>query len=264
MKIIDTLKTFKVLSIGNSFSEDAHTHLFDIAVSMGFEKDKIIIANLYLPGASLSQHAQNLKLNLNSYDIQIYNDEGKKVYNGYSLYDAILKEKWDYITLQQSSPLSGLNETCREDLDYLIEEIKRIKNYEKFKIGWHMTWAYDDDCTHPGFKNYNNSQKLMYEMIIENSIEIMKKKYIDFLIPNGLVIQKFRDNSEFKEFTRDGYHLNDVIGKYIAGLTFFISMRFDLFCEENIYLPSNLGLEYKTNIIELLIKTYLESLNLIK
>ncbi|MCK7487707.1 MAG: hypothetical protein MZU97_21060 [Bacillus subtilis] len=38
-------QTFKVLSIGNSFSEDAHRFLWSIAQSYGIAPENIIIAN---------------------------------------------------------------------------------------------------------------------------------------------------------------------------------------------------------------------------
>ena len=49
------MKSFKVLSIGNSFSEDAHRYLWQIAESYGIPKENILIANMYIGGAELEK-----------------------------------------------------------------------------------------------------------------------------------------------------------------------------------------------------------------
>src|SRR5690554_8194154 len=48
---VDYSESLKILSIGNSFSEDAHAHLWAIANSYGI--DEVIVANLYIGGSSL-------------------------------------------------------------------------------------------------------------------------------------------------------------------------------------------------------------------
>ena len=46
----------KVLCIGNSFSDDAHTFVHEIAASVGQD---ITIGNLYIGGCPLERHWQN-------------------------------------------------------------------------------------------------------------------------------------------------------------------------------------------------------------
>ena len=58
-------KTLKVLAIGNSFSVDSMTYLYDIAKAEGVEE--IILGNLYIGGCSLQTHASNASSGSASY-----------------------------------------------------------------------------------------------------------------------------------------------------------------------------------------------------
>ena len=58
-------KVIKILTIGNSFSEDAvEQHLHDIAKADGV---KVIIGNMYIGGCSLERHLNNAKDNKAAY-----------------------------------------------------------------------------------------------------------------------------------------------------------------------------------------------------
>ncbi|MBR3994116.1 MAG: DUF4886 domain-containing protein [Clostridia bacterium] len=54
-----------ILSIGNSFSEDAQRYLHEIAESDGFDLDTY---NIVLGGCSLSMHYENMTGKANPYD----------------------------------------------------------------------------------------------------------------------------------------------------------------------------------------------------
>ena len=49
-------ETVKILSIGNSFSQDSVYYLYDIAESAGVN---VVIGNLYFSGSSLQRHEMN-------------------------------------------------------------------------------------------------------------------------------------------------------------------------------------------------------------
>ena len=83
-----------VLSIGNSFSEDAHRWLHSLAKLHGVD---IQTANLYIGGCSLETHWKNFCENNAFYDYQINGNEAKEKI---SINDALLREKWDIVTLQ--------------------------------------------------------------------------------------------------------------------------------------------------------------------
>ena len=62
-------KIVKILTIGNSFSEDAvEQHLYDLAKT---EDIKVIIGNMYIGGCSLEKHLNNARGNKPAYKYKI-------------------------------------------------------------------------------------------------------------------------------------------------------------------------------------------------
>ena len=84
----------KVLSIGNSFSQDAQRYLHEIAKNDGVDLNSV---NLYIGGCSLETHYHNIIENKANYGLEI-NGKATNAYT--SVKDALLKERWNYITLQ--------------------------------------------------------------------------------------------------------------------------------------------------------------------
>ena len=66
-----------ILSIGNSFSQDAHRFLSPLAAASG---DEIWAVNLYIGGCSLNTHWENIRLNQAAYQYQKNDDDGQWVY----------------------------------------------------------------------------------------------------------------------------------------------------------------------------------------
>ena len=133
-----------------------------------------------------------------------------------SLQYALRDEVWDVITMQQASHFSGQPETYEP---YLTALIDTVRHYSKAPIAWHMTWAYSQDSTHGGFKNYGNSQQRMYEAIL-NAVAIMQEQHaFDFVIPSGTAIQLARATDLGDTLCRDGFHLNLLYGRYCVALT---------------------------------------------
>ena len=85
-----------------------------------------------------------------------------------------------------------------------------------------MTWAYQQDTTHPGFVNYNNNQLEMYHSII-NSVKskILSNKDFEIIIPNTTSVQNARTSFLGDTITRDGFHMSYDLGRYLTGLMFF-------------------------------------------
>ena len=125
---------------------------------------------------------------------------------------------WDYITVQQVSESSGLGHTLT-DLQNVIDYINDNKTSEA-EILWHMTWAYQQDSTHSGFKNYNSDQMTMYNSIVSLVTDYIST-YSDIagFIPAGTAIQNLRTSHLGDTLTRDGYHMSYGIGRYTVALT---------------------------------------------
>ena len=212
----------KILSIGNSFSEDAQRWLHSLAKLHGID---IQCANLYIGGCSLETHWKNEKENNPLYDYQPNGNDAKEKI---SINDALLREKWDIVTLQQVSDLSGIVESYEPYISELYEKVKAALPDAEIRL--HRTWAYEIDTQHPGFENYNKNQNEMHLKIQAATKEIADKLNMK-IIPTGDIIQHLREN--FAEFDyanggislcRDGYHLTYDIGRFAAAAVWFVSL----------------------------------------
>jgi hypothetical protein len=75
-----------------------------------------------------------------------------------SMKQGLQDEDWDIITMQQSSPNSGLADTYEPFMTDLVNFVNENKTNPDAKLFWHMTWAYQSDSTHAPFANYGNNQ----------------------------------------------------------------------------------------------------------
>ncbi len=217
MKSVTDDGVLRILTIGNSFSDDTMEYVGKIAESYGMQ---VFLGNLYIGGCNINYHLDNLKNESALYTYRVYSNGAWKNHQNYKSTDAIKSQSWDYISFQQASPDSGRVSTMT-NLEALMAGVRAICNQDA-KFIWHMTWAYQADSNHSGFANYNNSQDQMYEAIIQavQSV-VMPNEQFALVAPVGTAIQNARTSILGDRLTRDGYHLNLEYGRYIAGLTFF-------------------------------------------
>lgn len=209
----------KVLSIGNSFSQDAHRWLHSIAKADNYNLDTI---NLYIGGCSLEMHWNNYISDALDYDFEGNNGEFLKKT---SISKALESDEFDVVTLQQVSGLSGKPQSYFPYLTNLAEVIRKAQ--PNAKLYFHKTWSYEIDSNHRDFCRYNNDQKEMYRRLCDASD--MATKIIDAkIIPTGDIIQTLRENS--KEFNyenggislcRDGFHLSLDYGRLAAAAVWY-------------------------------------------
>ncbi len=207
----------KILTIGNSFSDDTMEYVYDIAASAGVEN--IVLGNLVIGGCSLDTHYKNATEDTAAYTFR-HNYMGTWYSkSGVTISEAVGGDDWDFVSIQQVSNDSGRRTTYRyigEMVAYLRELIP-----ESAKIVWNMTWAYQQDSTHPGFSYYYNDQMQMYSDIV-SAVEkkVLTEEGIDIVAPTGTAVQNARSSYLGDTLTRDGYHLSLDIGRYIAGMAF--------------------------------------------
>ena len=212
-------KSLKILAIGNSFSTDSMEYLYQIMKDGGVEQ--IVLGNLYYGGCSLDQHYSFAKADSASYKYY-KNTSGKWVATAdYKMSTALADEEWDYVSLQQTSKTCGLTNSYGK-LDELIDIVKAA--CPNAKLIWNMTWAYQQDSTHSSFPNYNNDQMTMYNMIINVVNEVIAPLNFDIVIPCMTSIQNARTSFMGDTLTRDGYHMDYYIGRYILGLTWYAAI----------------------------------------
>ena len=208
----------KILTIGNSFSDDSMEYVAEIAKDLGVKNIKL--GNLYIGGCSLSKHYNNAIKDLKSYEYRTNQGNYWTNKKGVSISEAIESENWDYISIQQNSGDSGISSSYSPYLEDLITYIYNTAN-EEAKIVFNMTWAYQQNSTHQEFVKYNKNQITMYEAIVEAVKEkVRSNEDISMVIPVGTAIQNARTSFVGDTLTRDGYHLTYDFGRYVAGLTF--------------------------------------------
>jgi hypothetical protein len=212
-------KVVKILAIGNSFSQDAvEQYLHELAEAEGIST---IIGNMFIGGCSLECHVKNARDNAPAYAYRKIGTDGKKQEKGkMSLETVLADEAWDFVSLQQASPFSGMYETYEASLPEFIEYVK-ARLPKRTKLMLHQTWAYASNSNHGGFKNYNRDQLTMYQAIVDAVKKAAKVNKIKIIIPSGTAIQNARTSFVGDHLNRDGYHLDVKIGRYTAACTWF-------------------------------------------
>lgn len=153
-------KTVSVLTIGNSFAENALTYLPGIAGDAGH---RLIEGRANLGGCSLERHWSHVAAFQK-------NPESKNAspYGGGKLsLDGMLKNReWDFITLQQRSMMSHDTATYEPFGKELYHFIKERRPDSKVMV--HQTWAYrvDDPRFVPANEGKEpHTQREMYEQV---------------------------------------------------------------------------------------------------
>ena len=209
----------KLLSIGNSFSQDAQEWLHQIAVANGVELET---TNLMIGGCSLETHWNHMTDGESAYYLE---QNGKNMDRMVTLEEGLALDVWDVITVQQVSHHSGQPQTY---IPYLTELVAYVREKcPTAKIYFHQTWAYEIDSDHGGFLNYNRDQQEMYRRI--GDCTEMACRLIDAtVLPSGPVVQYLRENTpefDYKNgglsLNRDGFHLSWDYGRYAAAATWF-------------------------------------------
>jgi len=212
-------RTLKILAIGNSFSRDAiEQNLHELAKADG---DTAIIGNLFVPGCSLERHAGNISGDKHEYVYRKIGADGKRVEKkNSSISEALEDDRWDYVSVQQASPFSGMYEKYEPYLPGIIKYVKdRIPR--KGKIILHQTWAYAQNATNTGFRNYGNDQMTMYRAIVDANNRAAKLGKIKTIIPAGTAIQNARTSFIGDNMNRDGYHLAIEHGRFTAACAWY-------------------------------------------
>lgn len=111
----------KVLSIGNSFSEDAHIYLYNVAKERGIDLETV---NIAIGGCSLQRHWENIVNNSVSY---LYNANGGEEWEKdlVSVEQALKSHTFDAVTLQQVSGYSGEYQSYQPYLNNIILYVRK-------------------------------------------------------------------------------------------------------------------------------------------
>lgn len=210
--------TLKILTIGNSFSENATFWLPRLMTSAGIEN--VVIGRMYIGGCSLQKHCEQYEKNGLMYEFTKNTRNGwNVVWESCSLKQALQADNWNVVTLQQNSEQSGQWGTY---LPYL-EKLVNIVHTEcpGAAIVWHQTWAYASNSTMAAFNTYGRNQKTMTDAI-DCCTRLVQSSGIPVVIPSGSSVKRMRGSKYCAdtEFSYDTHHLSPH-GKYIAACAWY-------------------------------------------
>ncbi len=200
-----------ILYIGNSFSQDAHRYLHQIARADGV---KMSVVNLYIGGCSLNMHFRNMMADAKKYEFSI-NGHSTEIY--VSIKDALLNRNWDYISLQQVSHQSVDYGTFQPFLSELSAYVKKYAPTAKQIL--HQTWGYRPESANLANLGYSCHED-MFKDIEKAYIRAAETIGTDIIVPSGAVMNQLLKNG-MKTIHRDAIHASLGCGRYALGLTWY-------------------------------------------
>lgn len=202
----------KVLSIGNSFSEDAQRYLSRLAKHNG---EDMFTVNLMIGGCSLQTHYEMMKSGENKYMLEI---NGEVTGNWVNMAQVVKGTKWDVITLQQASHYSFDYDTYMPYAKEIVDFVR--ENNPDAKILVHQTWAYADGSERLKTVAKLSSAKEMLDKIKICYEQMAKDINADGIIPSGVAMQKALDLG-IEKIHRDTFHASLGAGRYLIALCWY-------------------------------------------
>lgn len=203
----------KILSIGNSFSQDAQTYVHQIAAADGLE---LTVCNLYYGGCSLAQHMQFHQNNVPAY---VFECNGAPTGETVTLLQGLANDQWDFITLQQVSSQSTDYATFQPELEQLCKLVRTAAPNAQLLL--HATWGYRPNSSalkSIGFPCHED----MYMKISAAYSEASRFLNGTRMLPSGRAVLLALQNGVSEELLyRDGIHLSLKLGRYLAGAAWY-------------------------------------------
>lgn len=202
----------KILSIGNSFSQDAQRYLHRLALNEGIQMKTV---NLYIGGCSLRRHYLNMLDDNAAYDFQFNGEStGLKV----SIRQALVSDNWDYITLQQASHDSAHFETYTPYIEALAQYVRKYCPHAKLLI--HQTWAYET-----GSVKLANQERFATDAEMLAAVEKAYEKAAQLICADGMIpagrAMLTAAQTGIEKIHRDTYHASLGAGRYLLALCWF-------------------------------------------
>ncbi len=202
----------KILSIGNSFSQDAQRYLHAIAKQDGVALKAV---NLYIGGCSLRSHYLNMLDDKAAYDFEF---NGEKTGIKVSIRQALESDDWDYITLQQASHFSDRYQTYTPYAEALAEYIRKYCPHAKLLV--HQTWAYEQGSARLMEKMGYSTPEEMLAQARDCYARMAKAIEADAIIPCGEAML-LASRSGMERVHRDTYHASKGAGRYLLALCWY-------------------------------------------
>ncbi|MBQ8409566.1 MAG: DUF4886 domain-containing protein [Clostridia bacterium] len=202
----------KILTIGNSFSEDATRYLHQIARAQGVYFE---VVNICIGGCSLERHYRNMLGDKKDYMLQF-----NGIHTGFylTLEEALLSREWDVVTIQQVSHYSCKKETYYPYITELVDYIRTCQ--PKAKLLLQETWAYEDGSHRLTVELGYDSHKAMLADVQASYKAAAESEGFDGVIPSGTLFGMMLDKG-IEKVHRDTFHASLGLGRYALGLLWF-------------------------------------------
>ncbi len=202
-----------VLSIGNSFSQDAHRYLHKTAKINGCD---LVTVNLLIGGCDLAKHYLNM---LDDEDVYEYIFNGSITGLKVSIRQVLRSRDWDYVTFQQASHESFKEESYSP----YIEELKGyVKKYcPKAKIYLHQTWAYPEEMHRLGEVGFHTTEEMFHQ--VQSAYHCAATLiHADGMILSGQAMMEAYKMIHEKLY-RDAIHASLGFGRYLLAIVWFLT-----------------------------------------
>ena len=166
----------QILSIGNSFSCDAHSYLYRISHA---EKNDLSAINLSIGGCTLERHYRNMLGDRRDYSLLV---GGLSTGFSMSVKEALLSRPWDVITLQQASHESFRPESYTPYLEELVDYIRYMS--PRAAIYLQETWGYETGSERIDKMGFRTMEE-MSERVFAAYAKAAKTVGADGIIPSG-------------------------------------------------------------------------------
>ena len=205
------MKTIRILSIGNSFTQDPHRYLAALAKTYGV---KFKCVNLVIGGCSLRTHYLNMLNDSRNYALEI-NGEGTGFRT--SIREALSSDDFDVVTLQQASHFSTKEDSYTPYAKSLAETVRRFCPHAKLLI--QQTWAYEKESQRlRDMMGYDVPEQMFADL--KACYETMAKDTeADGIIPSGTALLALAQMGE--KAHRDTFHASLGLGRYLLSLVWF-------------------------------------------
>ena len=205
----------KILSIGNSFSQDAYKYLHALAEADGFSLETV---NLYIGGCTLSRHAENLRSGEAAYLLEV---NGKSTERYVSIAEAVAMGGFDAITLQQASHESTKKATYYPHIEELAAYVRASAPAAKLLI--HETWAYEEGSDRLfRVAGYKTAAEMMRDICAAYR-EAAARVGADGVIPSGRAMLRLAETTGLPVH-RDTFHASRGAGRYLLALVWYATL----------------------------------------
>ena len=211
--------TIKILSIGNSASQDAFSYVPYLFHSI--TQKTIIVGILFYPYANLKTHWE---LKGKNECIYYYCNNSGEPWNSIkktNIIETLKRENWDIITFQHTAK-DALNENTYHP--YLEKLVQLVRDNSKTDIvlGWFLSPAYPNGYSY--LRKHGIDSDELYNNIISGNLNNIAALDFSFVIPAATATQNARHTQlgtlgDYGQLCFDGLHLQEGLPCQIEAYT---------------------------------------------